>query len=165
MLIAGAIVTQTISPTLITYANEVNKINNIINSTKSISVTIPDANLKAALNKAIDSNKADNQPITQAELESLTGRLNLYNKNISNLEGVQYCTNVTSIDLNKNNYSALTPLASLTKLTNLRESYLDNQNITEPEVTSVGAKATVNNMIKGLDGNPIAIAKWGCLYI
>ena len=185
-------------------------------------VNIPDANLKAALNKAINSNRADDQPITQLELESLTGKLNLSSKRISNLDGIQYCTSITQLILNENSITDLSPISNLTNLTylyfggnnvtdlsplkklinidnldisrnsnlsdisvlsnltklrilwanqcsisdisplnsltNLTEVHLDNQNITGSEVTSVGSKATVNNIIKGLDGNPIAIA-------
>ena len=36
-------------------------------------------------------------------------------------------------------------------------SSLDNQNITGSEVKSVGSNATVNNMLKGIDGNQVQI--------
>ena len=73
MLISGAIVTQTISPTLITYANELNKTNNSINLSEnySIAVDIPDLNLRAALNKAIDSDRQDYSLITKFDLQML----------------------------------------------------------------------------------------------
>ena len=82
------------------------KVNN--NLEKYINViNVPDASLKAALNKTIDSNRADDQNITQLELESLKGQLNLNSRKISNLEGMQYCTNINELYLRDNNISDL----------------------------------------------------------
>ena len=158
MLIAGAIVTQTISPTLITYANELNKTNNSINlSENNLEVNIPDANLKAALNKAIDSNRADNQAITQAELQGLSGELNLTSKGISNLEGIEDTYNIDSINLSENSITDIRSLYPLLlKKYNIlsfsgpaNKNFLNvkNQNIVLPEVTSSGSLIIKNPLI------------------
>ena len=86
-------------------------------------VNIPDLNLRKALNQALG--KDDRNNITAAELSSLTS-LNLDHKNISSIEGLQYCTNLNRLvighgeeqkgDWETNTISNLTPLASLPKL-------------------------------------------------
>lgn len=75
--------------------------------------------------------------------------------NVSNIDSLKNLTNLTTLWLNNNHISDMSPLKGLTNLTEL---HLDGQTITGPEVTSVGSKAIVSNMIKGIDGNPIAIA-------
>ncbi|MGC5816090.1 leucine-rich repeat domain-containing protein [Clostridium perfringens] len=99
--------------------------NIIFNEQTSEIANIPDANLKAALNKAIDSNRPDTQDITVSELNSLTGELNFNNKNISDLTGIENCTGITALRLAHNTISNISPLANLTNLTNL--SLDDNQ--------------------------------------
>ena len=86
-------------------------------------VNIPDARLKAALNKAIDSKRTENQAISSKELERLKGTLEFSKLGISNLEGLQYATNITGLKLNEN--ADITDLQPLTKLTNLTLLWLD----------------------------------------
>ncbi|NOU94856.1 hypothetical protein GC093_16745 [Paenibacillus sp. LMG 31456] len=87
-------------------------------------VNFPDANLKKALlNIGVDTSGDGN--ITRGELAARSdslgmgngmGSLNLGNQGITNLTGLEYAVNVTSIALNKNKISDLSPLAKLNKL-------------------------------------------------
>ena len=77
-------------------------------------VTIPDANLRAAIEAALD--KTSGAPITEAELKALT-LLEATNRDIRNLTGLEAATNLTELDLRFNKIEDITPLASLTNLT------------------------------------------------
>jgi hypothetical protein len=94
-------------------------------------ITIPDANFKARLLQALPSNtiayssssgyiKLDannNGEIEQIEA-SMVNILNIINRNISNLEGIQYFTNLTTLQANTNHLSSIN-VSSLTKLVHL----------------------------------------------
>ena len=77
-------------------------------------VTIPDPNLRAVIEEALD--KASGAPITtsdMAALRSLTAR----ESNISDLTGLKHAINLTSLDLGYNSISDITSLSGLTDLT------------------------------------------------
>lgn len=156
------------------YAEDIN-----VNSNKSPQkikeVSIPDKNLKAAVNKSIDSNRDANQIITQQELETLKS-LNLSNKNITDLTGLEYCKNIIEIQLSNNKIHDLKPLTNLTNLTtlsldnncindisslknlnNLNSLSLNNQNINANEIKTTDNLVEVNNIIKLTDGSPVQI--------
>jgi hypothetical protein len=94
-------------------------------------ITIPDTNFKLRLLQCSPSNtfalsisgyyiKIDannNGEIEQSEA-LMVERLNIINCNISNLEGLQYFTNLTSVGFDTNHIASVN-LSSLTKLTNL----------------------------------------------
>ena len=86
---------------------------------------IPDKNLRTAIEEKLG--KTAGQPITQAEMTTLMG-LNAMAFNISDLTGLQFATQLTSLSLDNNNISDITPLAGLTQLTVL---YLDRNNISD----------------------------------
>ena len=76
-------------------------------------VHIPDANLRAAIAEALG--KTSNAPITSAEMETLK-RLEAGKMKIIDLEGLQFATNLSWVDLYVNNISDVSPLAGLTEL-------------------------------------------------
>ena len=78
--------------------------------------TIPDANLRAAINEALD--KPENARITHEEMQTLTA-LDADNREITDLTGLETATNLLSLALRNNLISDLTPLASLTRLQQL----------------------------------------------
>ena len=89
-------------------------------------VNIPDANLRAAIETALGKTKSDSiVPSEMAALTELTAR----NANITDLTGLEFATNLTSLDLgygavanewrNSNAVSNLSPLVGLTQLTRL----------------------------------------------
>ena len=85
-------------------------------STSAQVVTIPDANLRAAINEALG--KPENARITREEMQTLTA-LDADNRGITDLTGLETATNLLSLALRNNLISDLTPLASLTRLRQL----------------------------------------------
>ena len=63
-------------------------------------VSIPDEKLKEAL--YLLSGIPTSEPLTSEQLAAITGDVDLSNKNISNMDGVQYLTGADSIDLSLN---------------------------------------------------------------
>ncbi len=76
-------------------------------------VQIPDPNLYAAITEALG--KSPNAPITVEEMEVL-GRLKARNKDIQDLTGLQFATNLRSLDLEENQISDVSPIAGLIEL-------------------------------------------------
>lgn len=89
-------------------------------------VDIPDANLRAKIEEALG--KASGDAITVTNMETLT-RLSAQNANISDLTGLEFAINLTSLNLgseyvgggptNSNSVSDISPLIALTNLTEL----------------------------------------------
>ena len=82
-------------------------------------VQIPDPNLRAAIAEALD--KGPNVPITVQEMEGL-GKLEAGNRDIQDLTGLQFATNLNELSLNNNQVSDLSPIAGLINLRELRFS-------------------------------------------
>ncbi len=80
-------------------------------------VSIPDPNLRAAIAEALD--KSPNTPITAEDMARL-GRLDVPNRGIRDLTGLQFATNLTRLNINDNQVSDLSPLAGLIELRDLR---------------------------------------------
>ena len=88
-------------------------------------VTIPDANLRAAIAAALG--KESYAPITVADMETLTG-LYAQEVDISDLTGLEFAANLTWLELQGNAIVDVSPLSGLTNLTHL---FLDNNSITD----------------------------------
>ena len=80
-------------------------------------VRIPDPNLRAAITEALG--KSPNTPITVEEMERLRD-LNAPNRDIQDLTGLQFATNLNSLVLEDNGISDLSPIAGLLNLRYLR---------------------------------------------
>ena len=80
-------------------------------------VGIPDANLRNAIREAL--NLPDEGPITQADMRQLT-TLNAAARQITELTGLEYATNLTDLRLGENPIRDISPLAHLTRLAILR---------------------------------------------
>ena len=89
-------------------------------------VSIPDANLRAAVRRALGLEEGDT--LTQQKMAGLTDilldRFTGY-REINNLTGLEHATNLTWVGFNNTQVSDITPLANLTNLTALR--LWDNQ--------------------------------------
>ncbi len=83
-------------------------------------VTIPDANLRVAIETALG--KVSGASITRAEMASLT-RLDAPNKNISDLTGLDFATNLTRLSLGENQISDISALSGMNKLKSLQLGY------------------------------------------
>ena len=98
-------------------------------------VTIPDANLRAAIEAALD--KASGAPITRAEIATLDS-LEANDADISLLTGLEYAVNLTYLSLNDNN---ITNISALGKSTNLERLWLSNNRIED-----ISALAKLTNL-------------------
>jgi len=76
-------------------------------------VTFRDPNLEAAISRAIGKPTGD---IYQSDLETLT-ELYASGRDIEDLSGLEYCTSLTWLSLDRNQISDLTPHSGLTSLT------------------------------------------------
>ena len=81
--------------------------------TRAETVTIVDANLRAAINAALD--KPANARLTTDEMATLT-HLEANNLDISDLTGLETAINLTHLSLSHNLISDLSPLTTLTRL-------------------------------------------------
>ncbi len=89
-------------------------------------VSIPDANLRAAIETALG--KASGAPITEAEMLTLT-KLSVPGADIRDLTGLEFATNLTYLDL-RYNYR-IRDISSLSGLTNLNTFYLGCNRFTD----------------------------------
>ena len=80
-------------------------------------VDIPDTNLRTAVREAL--NLPAGAPITQADMRRLTS-FNAKNRQITELAGLEYATNLTELRLGENPITDISPLAQLTQLSFLR---------------------------------------------
>ena len=91
------------------------------------SVWMPDANLRTAMRKKL--NITDDTELTQARMTGFSN-LTVNNKQVNDITGLEYATNLKKLDLRKNRISDVTPLAGLTKLTELKTGYNNISDIT-----------------------------------
>ncbi len=94
-------------------------------------VTIPDANLAAAVRKAVGLSSED--PITQLDMLNLFGlnpfgSFDVSEHQITDLTGIEHAANLTGLILSKNQISDIRPLA---KMKNLRVLKIDRNQITD----------------------------------
>ena len=100
-------------------------------------VRIPDTNLRATIAEVL--NKSPNASITVEEMEGL-GRLDARNRDIRDLTGLQFATNLVYLHLDHNQISDLSPLAGLI---NLREL-----NINRSLVSDISPLRGLTNLTK-----------------
>lgn len=90
-------------------------------------VTISDTNLKSALRAALGI--TGSTPLYKSDLAKLTGGLDLSGKKIKKVEGLQYCENITALNLSNNSISDLP--SGFNKLLNLQSLNLDDNSFTK----------------------------------
>jgi PKD repeat protein/sporulation protein YlmC with PRC-barrel domain len=109
-------------------------------------VTFPDPNLEAAIRQTIGKPSGD---ILRSDLAYLPGMLDLSGRGISNLAGLEYCTNLGWLGLRSNQISDLSPLAGLTNLSYL---WLDSN-----QISALSPLAGLANLRQlGLSSNQIS---------
>ncbi|UYT10283.1 toxin Cry1Ac domain D-VI-related protein [Lactococcus garvieae] len=98
-------------------------------------VNIPDENLKAAINQELG--QSENSEITKDKLSTLT-TLDVDNRNIKSLEGLQYCVNLTKLKIGTQNIlttgdesNTITDLSPLKNLSHLKYLLAGELNITD----------------------------------
>ena len=125
-----------------TVSNESNP--NLQNANQHAIVSFPDPGLEAAIRDEIGKPSGD---ILNTDLDRLTS-LFLMEHGISNLEGIQHCTNLTELDLEDNQIVDISPLAGLINLTRL--GLYDNQ------IVDISPLAGLFNLMElSLSGNQI----------
>ena len=80
-------------------------------------VEIPDPNLRAALEKALGKNEGD--AITKEDLAKITSIESQEKAKIVSLTGLEYCTNLMSLDISNAKIIDLSPLSNLINLESL----------------------------------------------
>ncbi len=116
-----------------------------INGKPDLPVSFPDANLEAVIREAIGK---PNGTIMQSDLDGMIA-IDARSRGISNIEGIQYCTDLTWIRLESNQISNISPLAGLTNLTTLT--------LGENRITDVSALSGMKNMTYlGMNNNQIS---------
>ena len=95
-----------------------------VTATLTIFLAFPDANLEAVIRQVI--NKPEGH-IYISDIEPIT-TLNATDEGISDITGLEYCTNLQVLELRDNNISNLSPLSGLV---NLRELDLWGNNISD----------------------------------
>ena len=114
---------------------------------RPIIVNFPDANLELAVRQALNKPTGD---ITDADMETLT-TLSAFNREIVNLQGLEYAVNLTNIDLSINQISEITPLSNLTKLARLVLGYNQISDITPLQnLTNINNLNLYSNQISDL---------------
>ncbi len=98
-------------------------------------VTFADANLEAAVRAALVKPSGD---ITDADMLTLT-TLDASHRDIVQLGGLEYATNLDRLDLGTNQIASLTPVAGLTKLTYL--------NLGANQITDITPVANLTKLI------------------
>ena len=111
-------------------------------------VQIPDSSLRAAIAEALG--QSPNAPITVKEMESL-GHLNVPNKGLRDLTGLQFATNIDWLNIEDNQISDLSPIAGLI---NLKELWFGGK-ITDLSDLTPLARLINLELIHGW-GNPIS---------
>jgi len=108
-------------------------------------VVFPDAGVEAAIREAIGKPTED---ILDADVVAVTALSARY-RGISNLEGLEYCVNLTELDLSGNDIVEIDALAGLTKLAKLA---LENN-----DIISLGPLSDLSNLTQlSLNDNQIA---------
>lgn len=118
-------------------------------------VIVPDPTLKELLLKKVKEEK-----LTEGNLAGVTD-LDASNQNITNIEGLQYCTSLNDLELSKNEISDISPLSELkslkvlglyrneindisplSELESLKELYLENNEISD--ISSLSGLESLN---------------------
>jgi len=107
----------------------------------AIIVNIPDKNLRAAINGVLGKSSAEE--VTDAELARITF-FNGEQRGITDLTGIEYLVNLTSISLGENQISDISPLSSLTKLNQI---YLWHNQISD--ISPLSSLTGLNRLILG----------------
>ena len=107
---------------------------------------IPDPNLRAAIAEALD--KSPNARITAEEMERLRN-LDARNRDIHDLTGLQFATNLNELDLKNNQVSDLSPIVGLI---GLRELWLQDNPVSD--ISPVRGLTNLTHL--EVDGTPVS---------
>ena len=109
----------------------------LLGCTSSEIVIIPDENLEVELEYYL--NKPAGDEITSDEMASLTG-LSFGDINITDLSGLEYCTNLTDLHLYRTQINDISILSLLANLTIL--------NLNENQLSDISPLSSLTNLVK-----------------
>ncbi|MBM9514699.1 leucine-rich repeat domain-containing protein [Desulfogranum marinum] len=114
----------------------------------NIEVFFPDQNLETLIRENVN-NLTD--PITLKDLDRLPEYLSGRNRGITDLSGIEYCTNIRTLNLPQNNISDLTPISELKNLfiINFSENKIVDINAIS-ELTNLGSINFSENQISDI---------------
>ena len=115
-------------------------------------ITIPDTNLRARLEEVLGKNAGE--AITKDDLVKLK-ELKAEHRKISDLTGLEHCTNLTYLNLNHNQISNLSPLVNLTNLVMLELHYNQLKQLdvlADANLPSLELLSILSNQISDLKG-------------
>jgi Leucine-rich repeat (LRR) protein len=103
-------------------------------------VQIPDANLRAAIGQVLYANSIITSPSASFTAEDLATMTSLVvdDAGVTSLQGLQYCTGLTDLEVGWNNISNLSPISGLTGLNTL--------DVTSDPVTDLSAISGLVNL-------------------
>lgn len=101
----------------------------------SLEVSFQDEQLEQAIKQILQKN--ENEAVMQKDMESLTV-VDLSNRKIKSLHGLQYASNLTHLDLSNNEINDIEPLKSLTKIRGL--------DISRNQIVSIEALSSMTDM-------------------
>ncbi len=114
-------------------------------------IDIIDTNLKKALNDILGKDESDD--ITDVELGNLTGTLDLSGKDITDITGLQYATNINELILSNNSIKNLEILNN-SNLINLNKIVINNNELTKVpnfnEIPNLNILDLSNNIIEDI---------------
>lgn len=116
-------------------------------------IEIKDENLEKALREEIQkiNPESSSEIISQDDMELLVD-IDLSNRGIKSLDGIEYAVNIKSINLSDNNIEDISALGSLKSL----EKYnISNQNISMSVLDADKTEVEVDNILMNIDGNSI----------
>lgn len=107
----------------------------LVHTARAVVVTFEDSNLEAVVREYL------NKPtgyITDTDMATLTDSLNAGGSNISNIQGMEYATNLTTLYLYHNDISNISALSGLTNLTYLH--------LHENDISDISALSGLTNL-------------------
>lgn len=125
-----------------------------VDASNSDNIEIKDENLEKLLKEEIKEINPDynSKNIFKEDMELLT-EIDLSNKGIKSLEGIENAVNLKNINLEGNEIADISPLG---EIVNLENANISNQKIEIKEVKSIDEELTISNPLIGLDKETIS---------
>jgi Leucine-rich repeat (LRR) protein len=123
---------------------------------KSQIVSITDSNFRSYLISNSEINTNNDNEIQVSEAIAFTGTIDIYNKNISDLTGIETFANLTGLQCSSNNLAVI----DISKNTKLKSLYCGNNQLTSLDVsknTELTNLYCENNKIASLDVSKITL--------
>jgi hypothetical protein len=125
-----------------------------VSASDDLAVKFPDKNLQAAVREWINKPRGD---IYQSDLLALT-RLDANDLNISNLAGLEFCKNLTSLALSDNQITDISPLSANSGISSETEIYLHDNPLSETSINTYIPQLKSRGIWVGFTPAPVSSA-------